>query len=457
MVARRNRTIRIYLWALGCLATLILSACSGGGGVSVAFTSGLHAWVDQPPHDTTLPLAPYTLKAHARNTASGGVTQIAFLVNSVSVGTVTTNASEPLAYAEFNWNPSVPGEYLIAAQAFGSGGSIVSDSVTVCVASETQSSGACGVLPRQAGITVTVPPQAMGPQQFKVSASPQPVFLGQCRQGEPQVVSFAGSVSDATGATVVDIHTFLQNASGARQELFHVPMSPLGDNNFFAAYDLTKLDGKALGNQKGSLVFSMNLLDKDKKVFATSEEQSIIVAPCIYTVAGNPVVTVPPQQPPQPPPGQPPEQPPGQPPLIITTEAPPEQPPPPQDYTGPSIDKGYPSADTIYFNSGYSKDCAPTSASVNAYVSDDSGVSSVVLFWYWASSGSSSSAYSVSVPDGGYTFNPDHGNDTLVYWFEAWDIYNNHTASGVFKIAVGECALPEPPKEIPTTEVPAPP
>ena len=45
------------------------------------------------PNDTTLPLAPYTLKAHARNTATGGVTQIAFLVNSVSVGTVTTNAS----------------------------------------------------------------------------------------------------------------------------------------------------------------------------------------------------------------------------------------------------------------------------------------------------------------------------------------------------------------------------
>jgi len=120
----------------------------------------------------------------------------------------------------------------------------------------------------------------------------------------------------------------------------------------------------------------MNLLDKDKKVFATSEEQTILVAPCIYTAAGNPVVTVPPQQPPQPPPGQPPEQPP----LIITTEAPPEQPPPPQDYTGPSIDKGNPSDTTIYFNSGYSKDCAPTSASVNAYVSDDSGVSSVFLF-----------------------------------------------------------------------------
>jgi len=94
---------------------------------------------------------------------------------------------------------------------------------------------------------------------------------------------------------------------------------------------------------------------------------------------------------------------------------------------------------------------------VNAYVSDDSGVSSVVLFWYWASSGHSSSAYSVSVPDGVYTFNPDHGNDTLVYWFEAWDIYNNHAASKAFSIAVSECAPPEPPKEIPTTEVPAPP
>ena len=154
---------------------------------------------------------------------------------------------------------------------------------------------------------------------------------------------------------------------------------------------------------------------------------------------------------------QPVQPPPEQPPLIITTEAPLEQPPPPQDYTGPSIDKGYPSADTIFFNSGYSKDCAPTSASVNAFVSDDSGVSSVILFWYWASSGSASSAYSVSVPDGAYTFNPDHGNDALVYWFEAWDIYNNHAASAAFKIAVGECAPPEPPKEIPTTEVPAPP
>jgi hypothetical protein len=453
MVPRKDRTFKIHLWVLGCLATLILSACTGGSGVPVAFSSGLRAWVDQPPHDTTLPLAPYTLKAHARNTASGGVTQIAFLVNSVAVGTVTTNASEPLVYAELNWNPSVPGEYLIAAQAFGSGGSIVSDSVRVCVASGTQSQGACGANPHQAGITVTVPQQAQGPQQFKVSASPQPVFLGQCRQGEPQVVSFAGSVSDATGATEVDIHSFLQNASGSRQELFYVPMSPLGDNNFFAAYDLTKLDGKALGNQKGTLVFTMNLLDKDKKIFATSQEQSITVAPCTYQVAGGPVVTVPPQQPPQPPPQQPPEQPP----LIITTEAPPEQPAPPQDTSGPTINKDYPSATTIYYT-GYSKDCSPTSASVNAYVRDDSGVSSVILYWYWASSGSASSAYTVSVPDGAYTFYPDHGKDTIVYWFEAWDIYNNHSASSAFSIAVDECVPPpEPPKEIPTTEVPAPP
>jgi len=115
------------------LAALALAACEPGAPEVAAVEGGLTVWLDQPPNGANLPLAPFTLKAHASNPGGPGVSQINFLVNAVPVGTIATDETLPLAYAEVEWNPAAPGLYEIQAQAFNAEGWAFSDTAHVCV------------------------------------------------------------------------------------------------------------------------------------------------------------------------------------------------------------------------------------------------------------------------------------------------------------------------------------
>jgi hypothetical protein len=115
--------------------TLLLSACSGGASMSA---SGAQAWLDQPVNGTVLPLGVFPLKAHARHASGSGITRIEFLVNGVPVGAVDTDAAAPLVYGEVNWNPSMPGEYQLAARAYAADGSSESAPVQVCVSKDVK-------------------------------------------------------------------------------------------------------------------------------------------------------------------------------------------------------------------------------------------------------------------------------------------------------------------------------
>ena len=137
------------------LVSLFLGACSlpAAGGSQVASNSGISVWLDQSPNGWTLPLAPFTFKAHASN-PNGGITSIAFLVSSgdgapVNLGSVTTDPSQALAYGELVWNPAAAGEYSIQAQAFNSGGSQVSQTARICISSDA------GVLPSHGSLCET--------------------------------------------------------------------------------------------------------------------------------------------------------------------------------------------------------------------------------------------------------------------------------------------------------------
>jgi hypothetical protein len=128
--------------------TLLLSACSGGASMSA---SGAQAWLDQPVNGTVLPLGVFPLKAHARHASGSGITRIEFLVNGVPVGAVDTDAAAPLVYGEVNWNPSVPGEYFLAARAYAADGFSDSNTVRVCVSKDVKQAfispnGGCDVL-----------------------------------------------------------------------------------------------------------------------------------------------------------------------------------------------------------------------------------------------------------------------------------------------------------------------
>lgn len=130
------------------LIAVFLTACATPGEFSV---SGVQAWVDQPIGGTVLPVGSFTLKAHARHASGRGVNKIEFLVNGVSVGSVDTDSSLPLVYAETLWNASTPGTYQVSVRAFAGSESSESSAVLVCVSQEvTQagfaSDGSCSVI-----------------------------------------------------------------------------------------------------------------------------------------------------------------------------------------------------------------------------------------------------------------------------------------------------------------------
>lgn len=116
--------------------SLLLSAC-GAPGSSIS-SNPIQAWVDQPAPGTVLPIGVFTLKAHARHISGSGISRLEFLVNGVPVGSADTDASQPLVYAETNWNATTPGQYLVSARAYAGGSSNESFSVLVCVSAEAK-------------------------------------------------------------------------------------------------------------------------------------------------------------------------------------------------------------------------------------------------------------------------------------------------------------------------------
>lgn len=564
---KRQRQIKhVFLWIITSILMSSLTACggAGGGSANVSSSGGIMTWLDQPPRPQgiVLPLAPYKLKAHARNETGGGVNQITFLVNSIALGSVPVDSSQPVAYAEFNWNPAAPGEYLIQAQAASGGGTSLSEIARVCVVSENASdASACGVLAKNgdkvSGGKVTVTPQGNQAVEFKFGGNPDPIYVGTCTEGEPQLLNLEGYASDITGAIEVDVIAMLKNSAGKQQELGIIPMQAAGKNGYTASYDLSKVDpdilednqgslvltmnllndqktfyatspertitvipcsmrakksfdvkmgaspnpvylgqckkgeaqtvniegavldasvsgevdlnltlvnyigqrqelphqmmtpsgnnaytakvdvrnvdAKMLEYQKGTLVYSLNLLGTKNEVLATSAEQSIVAVPCVYTALqqGDQQPEQQPEQPEQPQPKQP------------------QEPPAPMDTTPPSV-KASPSSQVIYFDT-YGKGCDPsnpTSVTISASVSDESDLKTPTLFWYYASKGDPYSAAQVGMSGGGSSWSativPDHGNDTIAYWVEAYDIYGNHAQSqGANTVSVSECKAGE--------------
>lgn len=164
---------KIAPW-LGCL--LLLVSCNMPGRETSASDS--QTWLDQPTTASLLPLAPFTLKAHAR-----GVSRIDFLVNDIQVGSVVTDPSQPIAYAEISWNPSATGSYTIAAQAFSGDGSVLSQIATVCVsdtvtAASASFSGDCANPIPLADVGTPTP--STDPITIVANVNDNPVYYGDC-------------------------------------------------------------------------------------------------------------------------------------------------------------------------------------------------------------------------------------------------------------------------------------
>jgi len=103
---------------------LVLSACG-------APANGPTTWLDRPLDNSSVPLAPLPILAHASD--SSGVSQFIFEVNDATVAEVTADGSR-LGDASFEWNPPAPGTYKISVHAVnsdGDTGSIATARVTV--------------------------------------------------------------------------------------------------------------------------------------------------------------------------------------------------------------------------------------------------------------------------------------------------------------------------------------
>ncbi len=133
MIRKYNFSLLQWFLTLSVLS-LLFAACEPAGGTPVASTSGITTWLDQPITGAVLPLASFTLRAHARDTSGPGIIEIDFKVNDVPLGAVSTDAGAALASAELAWNPSAPGTYHIEAWGVNSAGEKVPSAVaTVCV------------------------------------------------------------------------------------------------------------------------------------------------------------------------------------------------------------------------------------------------------------------------------------------------------------------------------------
>ncbi len=141
------------------IAILLATACLPEELPRFVALGGPRVWLDQPLDGASIPLGVFTLKAHARDT-TGGVRQIAFVVNGTPLGSVTTDPSADLAYAETAWNASVPGEYVIQAVAVNAGGEQTTSSpARVCVGGGCPDASPAVPAPRTATATPTATPQ----------------------------------------------------------------------------------------------------------------------------------------------------------------------------------------------------------------------------------------------------------------------------------------------------------
>ncbi len=100
---------------LACSALLVLVACNLS---TPNLSQGVQVAIDAPAEGATLPLAPYTIVAHASDPTS--VTEIEFSVNGTVAGRAT--GSGPAIVAQLAWTPPAAGLYTIQARAQNAAG-----------------------------------------------------------------------------------------------------------------------------------------------------------------------------------------------------------------------------------------------------------------------------------------------------------------------------------------------
>ncbi len=374
------------------IISLLLAACTlPGASGSLEASGGLTAWLDQPLTSATLPLSPFTLKAHAQN-PDGGVEAIEFQVNGVTLTSVSTDSSQPLVYAEFAWNPSAAGQYEVRALAVHGAERGYSAAALVCVSAEVKEASAgisasdCG----QGEVAPVAPPIEITPSKlqldFKFGASPDPVYYGQCTT-EMRTLNFealvydlsTGNPIDPTLVSSVSAHYVIHNAGGASAD-FLLSLNDVGGGAFTNSIDIDAKASSTLGSGDGTIEYWIEVLDTTGAT-ARSIALTLNLINCKGTTPITATFT----------PGG----------VIISPQPPTKIPvlPPPADSTPPVVGINFVSATDVYYTTG----CGPNSLTVQASVTDASGVGAVNLIITYVGTGSGDISIPMS-PIGGNTY-----------------------------------------------------
>ena len=257
---------------LWMLLALIMASCTLGD-ATVVSSGSLRALIDQPADGYTLPLAPYTIVAHARQDG-GGVTAINFMVNDTLLGSVPTNAGEELTSASLEWNPSVQGWYRIQAVAVNNAGQqALSEVSLICISKDPN--GDCSEV---AGTGETT--SGAVDSSITVGAAPDPASIGDSCNPADRIVTFEAFIPDTTGAIEIYIEGNLVGASGERFP-FIILLSPGATvGSYIGTLDLETLYDGILAGVDGTLEYRVGLLDKNKEFFKVSKSQTLAVHFC---------------------------------------------------------------------------------------------------------------------------------------------------------------------------------
>jgi hypothetical protein len=185
---------------------------AAGGGLVV----GPVSWIDKPHNGASFPMQPIEVISHSND--PGGVTMVEMSAN----GSVFTSlpVSGPMALAEFTWNPSEAGNYVLRVRAQnGSGiwGEYTEANIQVGVPTITPTPTATLTsTPQIVTVTPTPTPEGDGKLSFSASASTNQIFYGGCAPGQ---VTITGVVSDPAAVDELLLFTRLQDQqTGAMTE-----------------------------------------------------------------------------------------------------------------------------------------------------------------------------------------------------------------------------------------------
>ena len=177
-MARRSAA---FMAAIIVLLGGLLASCATA-------SAGPQAWIDKPLENTTAPLAPLSIIAHA--SADGGVASMEFAIDDQPYRAVAADGGR-LVWQQVEWTPPRPGTYRVSARGIGANGAEGAYATSLVTISGEE------VLPVPLSDPEALPVPLPQPPSLPEPATPSVVakMNGNCREGP-------GTVYDAYGTLI---------------------------------------------------------------------------------------------------------------------------------------------------------------------------------------------------------------------------------------------------------------